>query len=85
MKTNTKIMLIRYPRKVMVKKEKNTKTIQMKMAKFDSRHFLMYILNIYIYVVCAKYQKASVKDVVTLQAGFPVTIYAQAKSLFKSK
>ena len=35
----------------------------------------------YIYVVNAKYQKASVKALV--QVDFPV--YAQAKSLFKSK
>ena len=47
----------------------------------------MHMLNIYIYIyiyiyiVNAKYQKASVKAVV--QVDFPV--YAQAKSLFKSK
>ena len=35
----------------------------------------------YIYIVNAKYQKASVKALV--QVDFPV--YAQAKSLFKSK
>ena len=35
----------------------------------------------YIYIVNAKYQKPSVKALV--QVGFPV--YAQAKSLFKSK
>ena len=42
---------------------------------------LLYAHALYIYIVNAKYQKPSVKALV--QVDFPV--YAQAKSLFKSK
>ena len=42
---------------------------------------LLHACALYIYIVYAKYQKASVKALV--QADFPV--YEQAKSLFKSK
>ena len=42
---------------------------------------LLYVHAQYIYIVNAKYQRPSVK--VLVQVNFPV--YAQAKSLFKSK
>ena len=48
--------------------------------KFLAWHFFMHMLNISI-LLMQKYQKPSVKALV--QADFPV--YAQAKSLFKSK
>ena len=60
------------------------------MAKFEKQLFnqknffgmtLLHAHAQYIYIVNAKYQKPSVKALV--QADFPV--YAQAKSLFKSK
>ena len=60
------------------------------MAKFEKQLFnpknsfcikLLHAHTQYIYIVNAKYQKASVKALV--QVDFPV--YAQAKSLFQSK
>ena len=60
------------------------------MVKFEKQLFnqktffgmtLLHAHAQYIYIVNAKYQKPSVKALV--QADFPV--YAQAKSLFKSK
>ena len=77
-------MLIRYPRLVNEKTNiKNTKAIQM--AKlFNQKKFFGMTLHThaqYIYIVNAKYHKPSVKALV--QVDFPV--YAQAKSLFKSK
>ena len=63
------------------------------MAKFEKQLFnqktnffgitLLHAHAQYIYIVNAKYQKASVKALVHVQVDFPV--YAQAKSLFKSK
>ena len=70
---------------------KNTKAIQngyvWKVEKqlFNQKHFVfgmtLHAHAQYIYIVNAKYQKPSVKALV--QVDFPV--YAQAKSLFKSK
>ena len=92
-------MLIRYPPppptpNPAIKKTniKNTKRIQRpyKMAKFERQLFnkkkiwgmtLLHAYAQYIYIVNAKYQKPSVKALVGVD--FPV--YAQAKSLFKSK
>ena len=60
------------------------------MAKFEKQLFneqnifgttLLHVHAQYIYIVNAKYQKASVKALV--QVDFPV--HTQAKSLFKSK
>ena len=63
---------------------KNTKAIQNGCYLTKKIFFCMTLLHAhaqYIYIVMAKYQKPSVKAMV--QADFPV--YAQAKSLFKSK
>ena len=57
------------------------------MAKFEKQFEIFFGMTLlhthaqYIYIVNAKYQKPSVKALV--QVDFPV--YAQAKSLFKSK
>ena len=83
-------MLIRYT--LQSKKKTNIKnTRPYKMAEFGKQLFnkrknnfgmtLLHAHAQYIYIVNPKYQKPSVKALV--QVDFPV--YAQAKSLFKSK
>ena len=68
----------------------NIKMAKFEMQLFNQKIFLfgMTLLQahaqyMYIYIINAKYQKASLKALV--QVDFPTAIYAQAKSLFKSK
>ena len=68
---------------------KNTKAIQnglsLKSSYLTKKIFfgmtLLHAHAQYIYIVSAKYQKSSVKALVQVD----LTVYAQAKSLFKSK
>ena len=77
-------MLIRYPlqwsiRKLISKFEKHLFNQKKKKNVFGMT--FLHAHAQYIYIVNAKYQKVSVKSLI--QVDFP--IYAQAKSLFKSK